>query len=189
MEGPLGLVWLRLEDRAEFERLAAQMSDNPLFSSPPVKLESASSGIGNFIDQYRDIIWAVRWLLAPAILFTLSLVLANAISISVRERQQELAVMKVLGFRPWQLLALVLGEAVLLGVVAGLATIALAMWLINGVFGGINFPVAFLAKFYVPPAAWWWGPAVGGGAALVGALLPAWAAHNVKVTEVFSKVS
>jgi putative ABC transport system permease protein len=189
LEGPLGLVWLRLQDRAEFERLAAQMTDNPLFSAPPVKLESASSGIASFIEPYRDILWAVRWLLAPAILFSLSLVLANAISISVRERQKELAVMKVIGFRPWQLLALVLGEAVLLGAAVGVGTIALSMFLINRLAGGIQFPIAFLSRFYIPADAWWWGLAVGGGTALVGALLPAWSARNVKVTEVFSKVS
>jgi putative ABC transport system permease protein len=178
LEGPLGLVWLRLQDRAEFERLAAQMTDNPLFSAPPVKLESASSGIASFIEPYRDILWAVRWL-----------VLANAISISVRERQKELAVMKVIGFRPWQLLALVLGEAVLLGAAVGVGTIALSMFLINRLAGGIQFPIAFLSRFYIPADAWWWGLAVGGGTALVGALLPAWSARNVKVTEVFSKVS
>ena len=50
---------------------------------------------------------------------SLSLVIANAISISVRERRMELAVMKVLGFRPLQILVLVLGESLLLGVTAG----------------------------------------------------------------------
>jgi hypothetical protein len=56
---------------------------------------------------------------------TLSLVIANAISISVRERRPELAVMKVLGFRPMQILWLVLGESLLLGAGAGFASAGL----------------------------------------------------------------
>ena len=46
----------------------------------------------------------------------MALVIANAISISVRERRTEMAVLKVLGFRPGQILVLVLGEALLIGV-------------------------------------------------------------------------
>ena len=50
----------------------------------------------------------------------MSLVIANAISISVRERRTEMAVLKVLGFA-LQILRLVLGEALLLGVLSRLA--------------------------------------------------------------------
>ena len=57
----------------------------------------------------------MRWLLVPAILVTMALVIANAISISVRERRTEMAVLKVLGFHPTQILLLVLGEALLIG--------------------------------------------------------------------------
>ena len=66
----------------------------------------------------------MRWFLAPACIIVLALVLANAISISVRERRTELAVMKVLGFRPRQIVLLVLGESVLLGLLSGLASAA-----------------------------------------------------------------
>ena len=72
------------------------------------------------LEPFRDLIWGMRWLLAPACLATILLVIANAISISVRERRLELAVLKVLGFRPYQILILVLGESLLLGVGGGL---------------------------------------------------------------------
>ena len=61
----------------------------------------------------------MRWLLVPGGLASLSLLIANSISISVRERRAELAVLKVLGFRPCQILLLVLGEALLVGSIAG----------------------------------------------------------------------
>ena len=115
----LNLVWLRVPDTNAFATIADQIESSPYYSNPAVKCETASSGIASFLDAYRDLIWGMRWLLVPAALVSLALVIANAISISVRQRRLELAVMKVLGFRPLQILVLVLGEALLLGVTAG----------------------------------------------------------------------
>ena len=127
--------------------------------------------------------------MAPAILVTLSLVIANAISISVREQRKELAVLKVLGFSPNRILALVLGEALLLGAGAGFLSAGLTFLAVNYGFGGIQFPIGFFDRFFVPRDALWWGPAMGGGASLLGSFVPAWSARNVKVADVFSKVA
>ena len=58
----------------------------------------------------RILLFGLRWLLVPSLLVTISLVIANAISISVRERRVEMAVLKVLGFSPNQILMLVLSR-------------------------------------------------------------------------------
>jgi putative ABC transport system permease protein len=184
----LMLEFLKTEDTASFQRLAEQITTSGLFTSPPVKVETASSGVASFLDSYRDLLWAMRWLLAPAILMTISLVIANAISISVRERRTEMAILKVLGFTPMRILFLVLGEAVLVGTLSGFASSFLAYTIINSA-GGVPFPVGWMQAFLIPKAALWWGPAVGGGAALAGAIIPALAARRVKVSEVFSKVA
>jgi putative ABC transport system permease protein len=185
----LNLMWLKVPDRAAFNKLASQIESSPLFSLPAVKCETASSGVAAMLEPYRDLIWFVRWPLVLACFTTLSLVIANAISISVRERRDELAVLKVLGFRPYQLLVLVLGESVLLGTVCGFVSAALAYTIINFVFEGIPFPIGFFPVFLVPAGALWWGPAIGAGTALAGSLLPAWSARNVRVADVFAKVA
>lgn len=185
----LNLVWLRVPDTKAYNQIAAQIQESPQFSQPAVKVQTASAGIASFLEAYKDLLWGMRWLLAPAILVTLALVIANAISISVRERQAEFAVLKVLGFRPWQILVLVLGEALLVGIVAGLASAGGTWLIVNEVAGGIPFPIAFFPKFMIPTAAWWWGLAVGGGTAFLGSFLPAWNACRVKVSEVFSRVA
>jgi putative ABC transport system permease protein len=131
----------------------------------------------------------MRYLLVPAILVTMALVIANAISISVRERRTEMAVLKVLGFAPWQVMVLILGEALLVGCGSGLLSAGLAFALINLAFGGIKFPIAWFPAFQLAPQALYWGPMIGGLTALAGSLLPAWSARSVKVSEVFSKVS
>lgn len=185
----LNLVWLRLPDKEAFNRVAGQIESSPNYTVPAVKCETASSLVSASLEAFRDLIWGMRWLLAPAALVTLSLVISNAISISVRERRMELAVLKVLGFRPYHILLLVLGEALLLGTCAGLLSAGLTYGGINYVLGGLKFPIAFFGSFKVPAAAMWWGPAMGASTALLGSMLPAWSARNVKVAEVFSKVA
>jgi putative ABC transport system permease protein len=185
----LNIVWMRVPDTETFNRLSRQVTESPSFTDPAVKCETASSGIASFLDAYRDMIWGIRWLLVPAILITLALVIATAISISVRERRKEIAVLKVLGFGPGQVLILVLGEALLIGCFCGLLSAGLTDLFINGVLGGVKFPIGFFPAFRIPHAALWWGPLVGGLTALVGSLVPAWGARSVKVAEVFSKIA
>src|SRR3990170_1249053 len=79
----LNLVWVRVADNEQFSRVADQIANSPLYGDPAVKCETASSGIASFLEAYRDMIWGMRWLLSPAILVTLSLVISNSISISV----------------------------------------------------------------------------------------------------------
>jgi putative ABC transport system permease protein len=184
----LNLVWIRLPDSKIFDKVTKQISENPRYTTPAVKCETASSGIAGFLDSYRDLLWIMRWLLAPTLLATMALVIANAISISVRERRTEMAVLKVLGFSPGQVMALVLGEALLIGILSGVLSAGLTIFAVNS-GGGVKFPIAFFPAFKIPYDAFWWGAAVGGGTALVGSLLPAWSARTVKVSEVFSKVS
>jgi putative ABC transport system permease protein len=187
-EKSLGLMWLRLDDTEAFHRVAEQLMTSPEFTTPAVKCETASSGIASFLDAYRDLLWGMRWLLVPAILATMALVIANAISISVRERRTEMAVLKVLGFGPLQIMVLVLGEAILIGVMSGFISSLLAYTAINAQ-GGIKFPIGFFPAFRIPLAALWWGVAIGGLTALAGSILPAWSARKVKVAEVFARVS
>src|SRR5260370_27136999 len=53
-------------------------------------------------------------------------VLSNSISVATRERRAEMAVLKVLGFEPRAIMALVVGEAVLVGAASGLIGAGLA---------------------------------------------------------------
>ncbi|MCI0641653.1 MAG: ABC transporter permease [Gemmataceae bacterium] len=185
----LNLIWLRVRDRDTFNRVGEIVENSPYFSDRPVKVETASSGIGAWLDAYRDLLWGVKWLLVPAILVSMALVVANAISISVRERYTEMAVLKVLGFRPNSILTLVLGESMLVGALAGFGAALLALLGINFALGGIKFPIAFFPAFFVPIWALAWGLAMGAGAAFLGSILPAQKACSVKVSEVFSKVA
>lgn len=185
----LSLMLLKVADSETFARLAQQVETSPELSNPAVRCETMASGMSSMLEPFRDLIWGMRWLLAPACLATVLLVIANAISISVRERRLELAVLKVLGFRPYQILILVLGEAILLGAGAGMLSSWATYGIVNWGMGGIPFMLGFFSRFLIPTAALWWGPALGAVAGLLGSFFPAWSARGVKVAEVFSKVA
>ena len=188
-EKTLGLVWLRLKDQDAFNKVADQITSSSRFTAPAVKFETASSGISSFLEPYRDLLWGLKWLLVPALLATMALVIANAISISVRERRTEMAVLKVLGYGPGRILALVLGEALLVGAGSGFLSALLTYGLIHVLLGGIKFPISFIPMFDVYIDALWWGVLFGGVTAFVGSIVPAWSARTVNVSEVFAKVA
>jgi putative ABC transport system permease protein len=186
---PLNLVWLRVPDSEAFGKLSNEIMSSPEFTSPFIKAETQASGISTWLEPYRDILNGVKYGLVPALLIIMSLVMAMAISINVRERRTEMAVLKVLGFTPTRIMAIVLGEALLVGTAAGLLSAALSYGLVHGLMGGIGFPIAFFPVFDIFPDAFWWGPALGCLTTLAGSILPALSARRVKVSEVFAKIA
>lgn len=181
----VNLIWVRLPNKPAFERLNALVDDPKNFANPQIKMETASSGIGAWLDSLKDILFGMKWVMSPAMVAIMCLVVANAISIGVRERRTEMAVLKVLGFQPRHILALVLGEAVLVGLLAGGMSTFLAwkavgqMRLHMGMFGAFAMPNEVLVA----------GPLLGCLVAVAGSIGPGLTAKNVKVAEVFAKVA
>lgn len=188
-EKRIGLIWMRVRDKETFAKVGDIIENHPRLKAPPVKVETASSGIGSFLDAYQDIFMGIKYILVPAVLISMALVIANAISISVRERRTEMAVLKVLGYRPRQILTLVLGESLLVGALSGLIAATLTFLIFNVMMGGIKLQVGFFPSFEVPLSAFFWGIAMGSFTALAGSIVPSLSAQSVKVSEVFSKVA
>jgi putative ABC transport system permease protein len=69
--------------------------------------------------------------IALAVLFTILLVTANTMGMAVRERRMEIAVLKTVGFPAGLILALVLGESLLIGAIGGVLGILLGAWAIG----------------------------------------------------------
>ena len=123
--------------------------------------------------------------LALVAMFTGAFLVFSILSLSVAKRQQQLALLGVLGLPARSRLALVLGESALLGVAGsmlglalgtGLATLALRLF--GGDLGGGYFPgVAPTLRFDAAGAAIYGG--LGIVAALVGGFLPARAAQAI----------
>ncbi len=181
----INLIWVRLPNKTAFEQLAAAVNDPANFNTPQIKLETASSGIGTLLDSFKDILFGMKYLMCPAMVAIMCLVVANAIGIGVRERRTEMAVLKVLGFQPRHILVLVLGEAVLVGLMAGFMSTLIAYQMI----GNLKLQIAVFGAFFVPAEVLIYGPLLGAVVAVAGSLAPALSARSVKAAEVFARVT
>jgi putative ABC transport system permease protein len=120
-----------------------------------------------------------------AVMFTLLLVTANTMSMAVRERHTEIAVLKTLGFSGRLVLCLLLAEGSLLGLCGALMGLLPGRFLINAL---PNVPVVGelargFPKMTVPPMIAAAGIIMGMSLGLVASLFPSVFAYRAKITE------
>lgn len=185
MDGKIMLGWLKFDSQESAAAGSAVIEKN----ISEVKSEIASTAVARFLEPYMNILRIVKYILTPLIAMVMILIVANAVIITVRERTNEMAVLKVLGFRPLHILILVLGEVMTVGVLAGLAGSLITYVLVNGVMGGIRVPFGFFPIYFVPAQVFLWGLVLGAFTTFLGGIIPAIRARNVKVSEVFARVT
>lgn len=183
----MNLIWVRLPNQKAFESLSEKIA-NPKEFTPAVKMEIESSAYANFLSPYKSLLIFFRYVLSPGLLAITTLVISLVIGIAVRERRTEIAVLKVLGFKPPTILTLVLGEALLVGILSGFISTVTAFTIVNAL-GGIPLPIGFFGKFFIPENALWWGGAIGACTSLTGSIIPAINAYLIKASQVFSRVT
>jgi len=97
----------------------AEAIDTMFANSPaPTKSESEK----NFLLSFLAFLGNLKLFLAAisgAVMFTILLVSANTVAMTVRERVRETAILRTLGFTPGEIRGLVVGEAALLSAVGG----------------------------------------------------------------------
>jgi putative ABC transport system permease protein len=191
---PVNLVWVRMPNKAAYEKLASVVNDPQSFSAPQAKLETASAAIGSFLEGLKSIVFAFKYIIMPAIAVIMCLVVGITITIGVRERRSEMAVMKVLGFLPWQVMGIIIAEAVLIGVMGGLLSTWLVYFLPKTLdtfkaVTGLKFKILFFDKISAPYMITVYGPLLGTFVGLIGSALPAISSRKVKVSEVFAQVT
>ncbi|MDW7993910.1 MAG: FtsX-like permease family protein [Gemmatales bacterium] len=185
LAGRINLGWVTVLDQATAQAACAIIESQ----NRNIKCETAATAVNRFFEPLKDILFGVRYILVPTILVVMAVVVSNAIGITVRERTTEIAVLKVLGFTPAQILVLILGEGVLIGLLGGLLGVALPHVVVNYVFKGIRLPLGFFPIFFVPTEAYYWGPWIGTATALMGSLWPAINGCRVQVAEIFRRVA
>src|SRR5580704_3786439 len=94
-------------------------------SDNPTKTETEQAFRAGFVALAGNLALLLN-VIGMAVAFTILLVTANTMSIAVRERQQEIAVLKTLGFSSMLVMTLILSEALLLGLMGGLVGLLLA---------------------------------------------------------------
>jgi putative ABC transport system permease protein len=143
--GLVGWYGVRVKDPNEAERVAKAIDVEFANSPYETKAEPEGAFMQGFAAQIGDI-GAILVGILSAVFFTILLVAGNTMAQSVRERTEELGVLKAMGFTNELVLALVLAESCLIAIVGGATGLGLA-WLITA--RGSPVP-SMLPIFYLP---------------------------------------
>jgi putative ABC transport system permease protein len=152
--------------------LAREIDDTFHNSDPPTRTESEKDFILGFSAMLGNVAVFIS-VIAAAVVFAIVLVATNTMSMAVRERTHEIAVLKTLGFRPAQIVIMFVAESVVISGGGGLAGIAAAR-LFFVVFDIYKLTNGFVQHFDIAAPTVTLAVTVAFVMSIVSALLPAW---------------
>src|ERR1039457_7263550 len=185
----IGTLTLLIDDPKNAGRISEAIDAEFENSDTQTKTETEQAFRASFIAMAGNLALLLNGI-GLAVAFTILLVTANTMSIAVRERQQEIGVLKTLGFPSGLVMALVLIEALLLGLMGGALGLIFAGGAIHALpsvpfIGDVvrQFPGLGLSPKIV---------SYGLGAVLLlgllAGLVPALLAYRARITEVLRQV-
>lgn len=179
----IGQYVIRVEDPANSDAVAAAVDAR--FANSPAETKTATEsafaqGMANQAGNIGAIITAVL----GAVFFTILVISGNTMAQAVRERTNELAVLKTLGFTDRKVLMLVLLESFALAAAGGGLGLGLGYLFIRAgdPTGG------FLDGFRVVPGDWLLGVALAAALGLLTGILPGVQATRLRIVNALRKV-
>lgn len=147
VKGQVGWYIVRVNDPDQSAEVAKRIDDEFANSPAETKAETEGAFVLAFAKQVGDI-GAIMVAILSAVFFTILLVASNTMAQSVRERIEELGVLKAMGFTNQQVLGLVLAESCFLSGLGGFVGLGLA-WVLTarGDPTGGSLPM-----FFFPPS-------------------------------------
>ena len=179
----IGFVIFKIEDPDEAAQVSARI--DALFANSPAETKTSTERafIQGFANQMGDIATIVT-AVASAVFFTMLLVTGNTMAQSVRERINEIAVLKTLGYSKHTIAGLVLTESFLITAIGGALGLGLAALAAQRVG-------ALLAQYFpvigIPASAYVTGAVLVVILSLLAALLPSLEASRLKITDALRK--
>lgn len=182
-KGTVGMVGVQVKDAKQIEQVARSIDALFANSSAETKTATEKAFIQGFANQMGNI-GAIVTAVATAVFFTMLLVTANTMAQSVRERTNELAVMKTLGFSSLNVTSLVMGEALLitlLGAAMGLGLSGLASKALGQAIQ------QFFPALGMPPDTYVIGALLAIGLGALSGALPCMQAWQLKIVDALRK--
>jgi putative ABC transport system permease protein len=176
------LFKVEVDDPDRAGEIAASIDAQFENSSSETFTETESAFAASFMSLVGDLSVLVNGI-GLAVCFTILLVTANTMSMAVRERRTEIAVLKTLGFRSGQVMGMVVMEALLLGTAGGTLGIAGALLGISLVNRAPEQMILGIADLELRPVVALSGLGVALALGLVAGFLPALGAYRARVTE------
>jgi putative ABC transport system permease protein len=179
--GIVGFYMVKLADPDDGARVAEAIDAEFANSANETRTQTESAFAAGYVKQMGNIEFLV-FAIGSVVFFTLLLVTGNTMAIAVRERTNELAVLKAVGYSDGFVLGLVLAESALIAVVGGV----IGLWLAGLVVD--QDITAGLLPLYLPPGSMASGLAVALGIGLLAGLFPAVSAMRLSVVDALRRV-
>lgn len=146
----IGWVVVKVKDPARSADIARNIDDLFRNSTAETKTSTEKAFIQGFANQMGNI-GRLLTFVAAAVFFTMLLVTANTMGQSIRERINEIGVMKTLGFSGAGVTFLILAEAILVTALGGLIGLGLAALASKGIGAAV---AQFFPVLGMPAATW-----------------------------------
>jgi putative ABC transport system permease protein len=179
MSGMVGWYIIKVADPSTSDQLAKRIDAMFANSQAETKTATEKSFVSDFAKQIGDI-GSIMMAITGIVMFFILFVAGNAMAQSVRERINELGVLKTLGFGDGRILSLVLMESCTIAIVGGGIGLFLAWLAIN--LGG-DPTGGLLPIFHLPPRDVVLGTALVLILGVGTGLLPALQASRLKIVE------
>jgi putative ABC transport system permease protein len=184
--GFTGTFSIRARSASEVPAIAQSIDDLFRNSTAPTKTETEKAFVLGFISMLGNIRLLIT-AISSVVIFTIVLVAANTMAMSIRERAREIGILKALGFRRSHVLALLIGESSLLAV-SGALIGSLAARLVFAQVRMSALTAGFVQRFDVTPGTVALCAALGVFVGVVAAGVPAWQAARRGVLEALRAV-
>jgi putative ABC transport system permease protein len=179
MKDQHGMYAILADNPGDVSSIASTIDGMFRNSPQPTKTEDEKGFQRGFIAMLGNV-KAFLLSISLAVVFTILLVSANTMAMSIRERTREVAVLKTLGFTRRSILGLFIGEAVVLALVGGIFGSLLAFLLGHGASTAMGgFGDALRVNFWTMLFAW----AVAALVGFLSAVIPAYYASRVGIVE------
>jgi putative ABC transport system permease protein len=180
----IGWVILKIADPESGPQISTRIDS--LFANSPAETKTSTerAAVQGFANQMGDIATIVT-AVATAVFFTMLLVTGNTMAQSVRERINEIAVLKTLGFTKQTIAGLVLTESFLITAIGGAIGLGLAALLADSI-GDVL--ASFFPVIGIPASAYATGAVLIVVLSVLAALLPSLEASRLRITDALRKV-
>jgi putative ABC transport system permease protein len=187
----VGNYYIEIKDPEKAGEVSAAIDSLFANSDNQTRTETEKAFAASFVAMAGNLALLLNGI-GVAVTFTILLVVANTMSIAVRERRKEIGVLKTLGFTSGQVMGLVVAESLLIALIGGVVGVAGSrgiMWIFTNT-PGVKDALAGLglAQLRLQPMVAALGLAVAVFLGFVAGFVPALGAYRARITDMLRTV-
>jgi putative ABC transport system permease protein len=185
-----GIYYMKVASGEDLPRVAAAIDAMFENSDAPTKTMTEKQFQQSFMEMMGNVKGMINGI-SLVILFAVTLIVANTVAMSARERVTEIAVMRTLGYRRSHILSFILSESILLALLGGIVGIILAKWLLIPAIvaaGSQTALAVWLVNFKVTFPIFLGAFLVSVGIGIVAGVAPAIRASNLNIVDGLRRV-